>query len=135
MAVSTQGAYPIVPFGDPRAGIDWLGRALGARPLMVHPEDPSEPLVHAEVRVGDGIVMLSDADPARTGPFALPGPVVVYVVAEDPDALHGAAVAAGAEVVMELTDQPYGSREFAVRDPHGNVWSVGTYRPDDGAGA
>lgn len=35
----------------------------------------------------------------------------------------------GAEVVMGLTDQPYGSREFAVTDPEGDVWSVGTYRP------
>lgn len=35
----------------------------------------------------------------------------------------------GAPVVMELTDQPYGSREYAVTDPEGNVWSVGTYRP------
>ncbi len=72
--------------------------------------------------------MIDDAD--RTdSPFALPGPVVLYVVVDDPDALHDRAVAGGAEIVMGLTDQDYGSREFAARDPHGNVWCFGTYRP------
>jgi uncharacterized glyoxalase superfamily protein PhnB len=54
---------------------------------------------------------------------------VTYLVVDDPDARHARAVAAGAEVVQELVDQPYGSREFAVRDPDGNIWSLGTYRP------
>jgi uncharacterized glyoxalase superfamily protein PhnB len=57
------------------------------------------------------------------------GRAVLYLVDADPDARHAAAVAAGADVVMGLTDQPYGSREFAVADPEGNVWTVGTYRP------
>ena len=39
------------------------------------------------------------------------------------------ADAAGAEIIMELTDQPYGSREYAAIDPEGNAWSFGTYRP------
>jgi uncharacterized glyoxalase superfamily protein PhnB len=38
-------------------------------------------------------------------------------------------VAAGAEIVLELTDQPYGSREYAAADPEGNVWTFGTYDP------
>ena len=48
---------------------------------------------------------------------ALPLPVAVAIVA------------AGAAIVMELTDQPYGSREFAAEDTEGNVWSFGTYDP------
>ena len=48
------------------------------------------------------------------------------------DALHDRAAAGGAEIVMGLTDQDYGSREFAARDPHGNVWCFGTYRPGQG---
>ena len=51
---------------------------------------------------------------------------------DDVDAHHERAVAAGAEVVMELTDQEYGSREYAIRDPGGNVWTFGTYRPQVG---
>jgi uncharacterized glyoxalase superfamily protein PhnB len=51
----------------------------------------------------------------------------VYVVCEDPDALFERASAAGAEVVMGLTDTDYGSRDCTFRDPEGNLWSFGTY--------
>jgi uncharacterized glyoxalase superfamily protein PhnB len=57
------------------------------------------------------------------------GRAVVYVVVDDPDATHDQAKAAGATIVQELTDQDYGSREFAAEDPEGNVWSFGTYDP------
>jgi uncharacterized glyoxalase superfamily protein PhnB len=129
MPETVNGAFPIVRYTDPRTAIGWLEEAFGARPTMVHPPDPDAPLVHAEVLVGTGIVMVGGLDRAGGSPFALAGPVVLYVVVDDPDALHARAVAAGAEVVMQLTDQDYGSREFAARDPHGNVWSFGTYRP------
>jgi uncharacterized glyoxalase superfamily protein PhnB len=123
----TNGAFPVVPYADPRAAIAWLERCLDATTLMVHP--PEGDLVeHAEILVGTGIVMIADL--RRTdSPFVMPGPVSVYVVVDDPDALHARATAAGAELVRDLQDQPYGSREFSVRDPGGNVWSLGTYRP------
>ncbi|STZ62067.1 VOC family protein [Mycolicibacterium tokaiense] len=122
------GAVPIVPYVDPRAAISWLEKAFDATPTLVVPPEPDQPLAHAEVAVGTGVVMIDDAE--RTdSPFALPGPVVLYVVVDDPDLLHARAEAAGAEIIMPLTDQDYGSREFAARDPHGNVWSFGTYRP------
>ena len=125
------GAVPVVPYHDPRKAIGWLERTFGAVPTLVVPPEADQPLVHAEVMIGAGLVMVDDAD--RTdSPFALPGPVVVYVTVDDPDALHDRAAAAGAEIVMGLTDQEYGSRDFAVRDPHGNVWSFGTYRPGAG---
>jgi uncharacterized glyoxalase superfamily protein PhnB len=127
--MTLNGAFPIVPYSQPRAAIGWLERAFGAQATAVHPPEPDQPLVHAEVSVGTGLVMINDADRGEGSPFALPGPVLVYVVVDDPDALHERAVAAGAEIVMALTDQDYGSREFAARDPHGNVWSFGTYRP------
>lgn len=130
-SLTVNGAVPIVPYLDPRAAIGWLEKTFGAVATLVVPPEPDQPLMHAEVKVGSGLVMVDDAD--RTdSPFALPGPVVVYVVVEDPDALHDRALAAGAEIVMGLTDQDYGSREFAARDPHGNVWSFGTYRPSLG---
>ena len=48
---------------------------------------------------------------------------------DDPDALFERASATGAEVVQELIDTDYGSRDFSVRDPEGNIWSFGTYGP------
>lgn len=127
------GAVPIVPYVNPREAIRWLETAFGATATLIVPPEEDQPLAHAEVQVGTGVVMVDDAE--RTdNPFALPGPVVVYVVVDDPDALHALASRAGADIIMELTDQDYGSREFAARDPHGNVWSFGTYRPTIGAG-
>lgn len=126
----TNGAFPIVSYPDPRAAIAWLERAFGATALMVHPPEADQPLVHAEILVGSGIVMVSDSANAGENPFSFAGPVAVYVVVDDPDALFARAEAAGAEIVQGLTDQDYGSREFAARDEAGNVWSFGTYRPE-----
>lgn len=52
-----------------------------------------------------------------------------YVVVDDPDGLFERARTAGAEIVQELIDTDYGSRDFSVRDPEGNLWSFGTYHP------
>jgi len=57
--------------------------------------------------------------PAGTG--------AVYLVAKNPDELFAQAKAAGAKIVMGLTDQEYGSRDFTIRDPEGVFWSIGTY--------
>ncbi len=129
MPETLNGAFPIVPYREPWAAVAWLKRAFGAQANVLSPSDPSEPFGHAEILVGSGVVMISDTGKREASAFCLPGPVVVYVVVEDPDALHTHAVAAGAQIVMDLTDQDYGSREFAARDLEGNVWSFGTYSP------
>jgi uncharacterized glyoxalase superfamily protein PhnB len=54
---------------------------------------------------------------------------LTYVAVDDIDGLYDRARSAGAEVIMEITDTDYGSRDFSVKDPEGNVWSFGTYRP------
>ncbi len=53
----------------------------------------------------------------------------IYVAVEDADAHHRRAAAAGAEMVLELREMDYGSREYTCRDPEGSLWSFGTYRP------
>jgi hypothetical protein len=68
------------------------------------------------------------ATSSKGGPFDL-GPSAVSAAIDNPDALHERAVAAGAEIVMRLTDQEDGSREFAARDLEGNVWCFGTNAP------
>ena len=117
-------------YDDPRAAIDFLTAALGFRELHAHTDDTGT-IVHAELawddRGGSDVLGLS----ARKGsddPFDT-GRAVIYLTCDDPDALHERAVAAGASVAMGLTDQDYGSREFAITDPEGNAWCVGTYRP------
>jgi uncharacterized glyoxalase superfamily protein PhnB len=63
-----------------------------------------------------------DAWALRAGTFG------AYVVADDIDGLYQRVTAAGADIIRKPEDTDYGSREFALRDPEGNLWSFGTYR-------
>ena len=58
-----------------------------------------------------------------------PAPTAVYVVVDDPDAHFEQARDAGAEIIRELNDTKYGSREYGAKDPEGNAWYFGTYQP------
>ncbi len=120
---------PILHYADARAAIDFLERAFGFTRHAVY-DGPDGTVAHAELTVGeDGMVMLgSSRDTGGPWPTRI-GVGSTYVVVADPDAHHDRAVAAGAQVVMSLSDQDYGSREYAARDPEGNLWSFGTYRP------
>jgi uncharacterized glyoxalase superfamily protein PhnB len=121
-----QTIYPTLRCRDARAVMTFLVDALGFRTLSVTAEEDG-PVGHAELAYGDGVVMLGSVGP-EPSPFDT-GRACIYVALDDPDAHHDKAVAAGAKVVMELTDQPYGSREYGAEDPDGNVWVFGTYRP------
>jgi uncharacterized glyoxalase superfamily protein PhnB len=123
-----QSIYPVLKYDDAHAAIDFLERAFGFERLQVH-EGENGGVAHAELRFGDEVVMFgstSEGDPRFNQGV---GRTTVYLVIGDPDALYERATGAGAEIVMEPTDQDYGSRDFAVRDPEGNIWSFGTYRP------
>src|SRR3954468_1365615 len=123
---------PTLRSPDPAAAITFLTEALGLTAEFVSTGDDGA-VQHAELsfRGGPeheaGVVMIGPRQ-GPDDPFDS-GRAVLYLPVDDPDERHDRAVAAGAEVVQELVDQPYGSREFAVRDPDGNVWSLGTYRP------
>jgi uncharacterized glyoxalase superfamily protein PhnB len=116
---------PTLRYQDAKAAIDFLEDAFGFEQRHVT-ENPDGTVAHAELTHGSGIVMLGTA---REGDRFTTGRAVIYVVVADPDALYDRAKAAGATIVQELTDQDYGSREFAAEDREGNVWSFGTYDP------
>ncbi len=120
----TQTVFPCITFKDAKASFDWLERALGAERVAVHEDDDGR-VVHAEIRIGESLIMAGDE---RAGSKATPtGVSVVYVVVDDADAAYERARAAGASV-SEPVDQDYGSRDITVTDPDGNRWSLGTYR-------
>jgi uncharacterized glyoxalase superfamily protein PhnB len=99
--------------------------ALGFVETVRHQD--GELVAHAELRWPEGGgVMLGDDRPGGVWKRE-PGTAGTYVVTDRIDEVHERARAAGAEVVQELQDTDYGSREFAVRDPEGNLWSFGTY--------
>ncbi len=119
-------------YDDAAAALDWLTEAFGFERTEVHPANGK--IAHAEMRFQDGLVMLGSSGENELGlktPREL-GAVNagVYVIVDDGiDAHYERALAAGAEVVRELHDTDYGSRDYIVRDPEGNLWSFGTYRP------
>ncbi len=103
--------------------------AFGFEEHFSVPGEDGKGIIHAQIRWPDGGgVMLGDADRGDADHLALPlGPVSIYVVTDQPDALHNRSVAAGARVVWGLSDEEYGSRGFSCLDPEDNVWSFGTY--------
>jgi uncharacterized glyoxalase superfamily protein PhnB len=118
--------YPTLSYDDAGAAIEFLVERFGAERHAVYAADDGS-IQHAELRFGNGIVMLG---PAREGFPATRGRGGgIYVVVDDPDAHHARATAAGAEITRELFDTEYGSREYAAKDPEGNSWYFGTYQP------
>ena len=121
--------FPALHYRDPDAALEWLKRAFGFEEKAVYRGDDGR-IQHAELRLGDGLIMFGGI-PAAGAPAtnrAQP-PVTIYAVVSDPDAHYERAKKAGAEIVRQLADQPYGSREYGARDLEGNAWSFGTYDP------
>ncbi len=120
-------------YEDAAGALDWLEQAFGFERTQVH-EGSDGAIVHAEMRFDDGLIMLGPAGPNGFGlktPREL-GAVTqgVYVIVGELDAHYERARAAGAEILRRLADTDYGSREYMARDPEGNIWSFGTYRPE-----
>jgi uncharacterized glyoxalase superfamily protein PhnB len=85
-------------------------------------------IVHAQLRFGDGMIMLGSTRGDEADSHV--GQGWTYVAVEgDIDAHFERAKGAGAEIMREPEDQDYGSRDYSTRDLEGNVWNFGTYRP------
>jgi uncharacterized glyoxalase superfamily protein PhnB len=129
MTVATQSIYASIRYRDAMAAIDFLERAFGFERGDVH-QGQDGAVHHAELRFAGEWIMLGSTSSGSDGRLDLPsGPTWIYVVVDEPDAHYERAVAAGAEIVRDLKDEDYGSRGYTARDPEGNVWSFGTYRP------
>lgn len=126
---------PSFRYADAPAAIAWLCEAFGFTEQLVVPL-PDGSIAHAQLRYGDGIFMLgSYRDDDDFSKLVAPPAVVgggtgaVYVVVADADAHFARAQAHGATIVMPLTDQEYGGRDYTCQDCEGHVWSFGTYDP------
>jgi uncharacterized glyoxalase superfamily protein PhnB len=119
--------YPSMRYRDAPAAIAFLEEAFGfKRREVIANEDGT--IAHAELTLGPSILMLgSDREDPLSGSRI--GLGWMYVAVDDADAHHDRARGAGAEVVVELHDTDYGSRDYAARDLEGNLWYFGTYRP------
>ena len=112
--------------------IDFYKKALGAEELMRFPS-PDGKIMHAEIKVGDSIVMLADEMPdmGGRGPKSIGGtPVSFFVYGENVDAAWKRAVDAGAKEVVPLTDQFWGDRTGCLEDPFGHQWWLAQHLED-----
>jgi uncharacterized glyoxalase superfamily protein PhnB len=126
---------PTMKYRDAATAVAWLCRAFGFEKHLVVPGECGT-VVHAQLVLGNGMIMLSSAldtpfdrlvkPPGAVGGIGTQSP---YIVVGNADAHHAHAVAAGAEIVMPLQDEDYGGRGYSCRDPEGHVWNFGTYDP------
>lgn len=118
--------FSSLTYDDAQAAIDFLCEAFGFERHAVYTGDDGR-IQHAELRSGNGIVMLGSAGAEMPAARGRAGSI--YVVVDDPDAHCAQARAAGAEITRDLHDTEYGSREYGAKDPEGNSWYFGTYQP------
>jgi PhnB protein len=94
---------------------------------------PDGKIMHAAMRIDDSVFMMMDESPqwGALGPKALKGtPVTIHLYVDDVDARFDQAVAAGASVIMPVTDMFWGDRYGQVEDPSGHRWSIATHKRD-----
>jgi PhnB protein len=116
---------PRLVVSDGAAAIEFYARAFGAEEVGERFTGPDGGLIHAEVRIGDSVVMLTgDGDEARSPSSAGTVTAIMATYWEDVDAAWERAVAAGAEVIYPLADQFYGERGGRLRDPFGHQWML-----------
>jgi len=130
-----EGYHTITPYlavDDASQALDYYTKAFGAKE-RVRMEAPDGKIGHAELEIGDSLIMLADQFPQATTspPTELGGTSAsVFMYVEDVDAVVKRAVDAGATVTMEVADQFWGDRFGSVKDPFGHLWSIATHVED-----
>jgi PhnB protein len=115
--------YLVVP--DAPKTIAFLKQAFGATTLFEPMKRPDGSIGHAELKIGDSPLMLSEASEQCPATQAM-----IHLYVPDVYATYKKALAAGATSVMEVADQFYGDRSGGVKDPAGNSWYVATHKED-----
>jgi PhnB protein len=122
-----EGYHTVTPYLNVEgcaAALEFYKKAFGAEETVRMP-GPGGKIMHAEMRIGDSMIMLSDATPEHPASSVL---LCLYV--EDCDALFHRAIAAGAKQLRPLEDQFYGDRSGMVADPFGQHWGIMTHKED-----
>ncbi len=129
------GYHSVTPYliidGAARA-LDFYRKAFGAEETVRMP-GPDGKIGHAEMRIGNSVVMLADQNPemGAKGPKAYGGsPITLMIYVENVDKVFAQAVAAGATVERPLANQFYGDRTGGIVDPFGHKWYLATHIED-----
>jgi uncharacterized glyoxalase superfamily protein PhnB len=122
-----EGYHTVTPYlivEDAQKLIDFLKQGFGAKERFSMP-GPDGKIGHAEMQIGNSVVMLADASPRWK-----PTKTMLYLYVEDTDAVYKKALAAGGKSVLEPTNQFYGDRSAGVEDAFGNHWGIATHVED-----
>ena len=125
-------ATPYLIVAGAAEAIDFYKRAFGATELL-RMADPQGRVGHAEIKIGDSVIMLADEHPAMgyRGPRSLGGSSVsILLYLENVDGVFERAIRAGAKAQRAVTDQFYGDRSGTLEDPFGHVWTIATHVED-----
>lgn len=125
-------ATPYLTVADSARAIEFYTKAFGAAEVMRIP-GPSGKIAHAEIRIGDSRIMISDEFPnmGAHSPQSIGGsPVAIYLYLDDVDATAKRAVAAGATMLTPVEDKFYGDRAGSLKDPFGHRWHIATHKED-----
>lgn len=130
-----QGFRSVTPYLTVRhaaRALDFYKRAFGAEEKM-RMDGPDGKIGHAEIKIGDSIIMLADEMPGSgaQSPQSLGSTTAgIFLYVENADATFNQAVSAGAQVEAPLTDMFWGDRYGRLKDPFGHSWSVATHKED-----
>jgi PhnB protein len=130
-----EGYHTVTPYltvDDAASAIEYYKKAFGATERL-RMDTPDGKVGHAELEIGDSLVMLSDPTPEATTrpPSELGGTSAgIFLYVDDVDAVVKKALRAGATVTMEVADQFWGDRFGSIRDPFGHEWSIATHIED-----
>jgi PhnB protein len=123
---------PYLAVDDAAEAIEYYRKAFGAKE-RVRMDAPEGKIGHAELEIGDSLIMLSDPFPQATtrSPKELGGTSAsIFMYVEDVDAVVKKAVDEGATITMEVADQFWGDRFGSITDPFGHLWSIATHVED-----
>lgn len=115
---------PTITVTDSRKAIEFYKNAFGAKEIGRF-EGPDGKIMHAEIQIGNAMVMMNDEVMGSRAPQSIGGsPVSFFLYFEDADATQKKAVAAGAKELMPVTDMFWGDRMGHVEDPFGYLWNI-----------
>jgi len=126
---------PTMRYKDASEAIEWLCKAFRFKKHLVVPGE-NETIAHAQLSFGNAMIMLGSENDNEYGkllrtPKDLNGfnTQSSYIVVEEIDEHYRGAIAAGAEIVLDIKDEEYGGRGYGCKDPEGYIWYFGSYNP------
>jgi PhnB protein len=130
-----EGYHAVTPYlfcKGAAAAIEYYKKAFGATELMRH-DAPGGTIGHAEIRIGDSVIMLADEYPdmnALSPPTIGGTPVLILLYVADVDTVFNRSLAAGGMQLHPLEDKFYGDRTGTLLDPFGHMWTIATHKED-----